>query len=182
MSRSARLSARRLSVHTVDLHDFEDTVIEEQDEAVLTVGTQLTLSCQQYVVHSATYQVPVFYFSVHKSGMYRHYSYQRWSFLNTAPDGQVLALTDIMSTTLFRPLALPDANTAHGITAPSAAFAMLSQGDHPTLGIPCWYLHPCHTAEVVGEILKELIIDDKGRSQRYLEAWFMVLGNMITWS
>ncbi|KAF8231848.1 hypothetical protein L208DRAFT_1398182, partial [Tricholoma matsutake] len=23
---------------------------------------------------------------------------------------------------------------------------LLSQGDHPTLGTPCWYLHPCQSA------------------------------------
>ena len=101
--------------------------------------------------------------------------------LDTAADGEIMGLADIMSTSLFRPLALPDPQHDHGIDAPGSAFALLSQGDHPTLGTPCWYLHPCHTAEVIGEILDELVTDGPQRFQRYLEAWFMVLGNMIEW-
>ena len=101
--------------------------------------------------------------------------------LDTAADGKIMSLADIMSTSLFRPRALPDPQHGHGIDVPGSAFALLSQGDHPTLGIPCWYLHPCHTADIVGEILDELVTDKRQRSQRYLEAWFMVLSNMIKW-
>ncbi len=54
---------------------------------------------------------------------------------------------------------------------------MLSQGDHPILGIPCWYLHPCHTAEMVEEIMKEAECDDP--EQRWLKAWFTVVGNVV---
>lgn len=55
---------------------------------------------------------------------------------------------------------------------------MLSQGDHPTLGTPCWYLHPCHTAEAVEEIMKEVNCEGD-RLLRWMEAWFTMLGNVI---
>lgn len=55
---------------------------------------------------------------------------------------------------------------------------MLSQGDHPTLNTPSWYLHPCHTAEVVGEIMKE-VDGNVDRPLRWLEAWLMMLANVV---
>lgn len=69
--------------------------------------------------------------------------------------------------------------TTFAVGTTDSAFAMLSQGDHPTLGIPCWYLHPCHTAEVVEEIMREVDHMESDRSLRWLEAWFMVLCNLV---
>ena len=51
-------------------------------------------------------------------------------------------------------------------------------GDHPTLGTPSWYFHPCHTADVVGEVLAEIEVD-RADELRWLEVWFMVMGNMV---
>ncbi len=81
-----------------------------------------------------------------------------------------------MRSALFRPQVLPssDRNT-FALTLPDSSFALLSQGDHPTLGTPSWYFHPCHTAEVVGEIVKSRQDD----ALRWLEAWFMVMGNIV---
>ena len=61
---------------------------------------------------------------------------------------------------------------------PDSTFSLLSQGDHPTLGTPCWYLHPCHTSEVVGEIMAEVDAGERD-AVRWLEAWFMVMSNMV---
>ena len=69
--------------------------------------------------------------------------------------------------------------TTFALDTPDSAFAMLSQGDHPTLGTPCWYLHPCHTAEVVEEIMREVEHGASERDVRWLEAWFMALGNLV---
>ena len=87
-----------------------------------------------------------------------------------------------MKTPLFRYRALPQLSpedSTFGVGLRDSAFSLLSQGDHPTLGTPCWYLHPCHTAEVVGEILAESELDGDKGVLRWLEAWFMVMGNMV---
>ena len=69
--------------------------------------------------------------------------------------------------------------TTFALETPDSPFAMLSQGDHPTLNTPCWYLHPCHTAEVVEEITQGMACDETSGPLRWLEAWFMVLGNVV---
>lgn len=101
-------------------------------------------------------------------------------FISGTTDGVPLALREITSSSLFRPQVLPNEQVPYGIHLSNSAFAMLSQGDHPVLGIPCWYLHPCHTADVVGEILNETEIGEKEYAIRYLEAWFMVMNNLVT--
>ncbi|KAG2369884.1 hypothetical protein BDR07DRAFT_1387296 [Suillus spraguei] len=63
--------------------------------------------------------------------------------------GSPLQLTDILQTCLLR--------------------------EHPTLGTPCWYFHPCETANAVQEILNET----ERRSVSWMEAWFTVLSTAI---
>ena len=93
--------------------------------------------------------------------------------------GSPLSLEEIMKSSLFRPLALPSADgNTFAVTLPESSFALLSQGDHPTLGTPSWYFHPCHTADVVGEVLAEIEVD-RADELRWLEVWFMVMGNMV---
>ncbi|KAJ3559834.1 hypothetical protein NM688_g97 [Phlebia brevispora] len=165
LSRSVTLPAQCPVEESDDVHEIQDVAVESMDEAALSVSVSATpVTCQQYVVYSATFQVPAFYFSVHRS------------------DGVGLSLEEIMSTPLFRPHVFPDTQTSHGVDVPGSAFALLSQGDHPTLDVPCWYLHPCHTAEVIDEILEEVKVNPSESSERYLEAWFMVVGNMINWN
>lgn len=80
---------------------------------------------------------------------------------------------------MFRPQALPstDGNT-FALTLPDSALALLSQGDHPTLGTPSWYFHPCQTSEMVGEIIAER--EDEGDDVlQWIETWFMVMGNIV---
>ncbi len=44
----------------------EETVEDDLDEATAPTGTEPVI-CQQYVVYSATFQVPTFYFTMHSS-------------------------------------------------------------------------------------------------------------------
>ncbi|KAL6299106.1 hypothetical protein BKA93DRAFT_808335 [Sparassis latifolia] len=143
-------------------HDISDV----DDNAALT-QTQSTgvLSTRQYVVHSPTFQVPAFYFTIHDSA------------------GSPLTLADIVTTPLFRRHALPETvSNSFAVSAPESLFPMLSQGDHPTLGTPAWYFHPCYTLESVAEVMMEVQQDEwttEQRLLRWLETWFMVLGNIV---
>ncbi|RDX53108.1 hypothetical protein OH76DRAFT_1494773 [Lentinus brumalis] len=160
LSRTRHLSGTphpRTDVGEAD--DFNHPSVEEDD--AVWHSTEESLTCNQYVVYSATFGVPAFYFTLHDRS------------------GSPLALEQVVQSALFRPNTLPspDGNT-FAVTLPHSAFSLLSQGDHPTLGTPSWYLHPCNTAEVVGEIMAEV---EEGRTNllRCMEAWFMVLGNIV---
>ncbi|KAF8211191.1 hypothetical protein K438DRAFT_1663590 [Mycena galopus ATCC 62051] len=119
-----------------------------------------TLTCKQYVVYSATFQVPAFYFTLHDAG------------------GSPLALDHLVCTTLFHRFAFEGTeSTSFGVSLPGSAFPLLSQGDHPTLGTPCWHFHPCESATAVDEVMTEL---GEQRTLRWLETWFMVLGQVVS--
>lgn len=67
----------------------------------------------------------------------------------------------------------------------AAPFPLLGQGEHPTLGTPSWYLHPCETSAAIKELLDDIIGDqwDEEDPQRglvrWLSTWFMVVGSII---
>ncbi|KAI1792942.1 hypothetical protein LXA43DRAFT_918166 [Ganoderma leucocontextum] len=150
------------AAHFADPDDGDSLVelVAEDDDATLDTSGEL-LTCKQCIVLSATFEVPTFYFTLHDAS------------------GSPLSLEEIMKSSLFRPHTLPSADgNTFAVTLPESSFALLSQGDHPTLGTPSWYFHPCHTADVVGEILAEI---GAGREDglRWLEAWFMVMGNIV---
>ena len=94
--------------------------------------------------------------------------------------GSVLSLDQILTTSLFYQERLP----SHGdsdivLSLNGSAFPMLSQGDHPVLGTPCWYLHPCETARAVDELQQNLGLMDGDDKERWLELWFMLVGNVV---
>ncbi|KAF8913829.1 hypothetical protein CPB84DRAFT_1840622 [Gymnopilus junonius] len=137
---------------------------EEEDEATAQPA-QPILTAREFVVYSASFSVPAFYFTIHDT--------------NGAP----LSLMDILRTSLFKS-DLPGGSEAtdFALTFPSASFPLLSQGDHPTLGTPCWYLHPCESDTAVGEFLREVEQPDwneESRLVRWLELWLMVVGSVL---
>ncbi|KAI0721900.1 hypothetical protein C8T65DRAFT_565217 [Cerioporus squamosus] len=160
LSRTVHLPAishRRLNIAEDD--DTNEPTVEE-DDAEWHVSEE-SLTCNQYVVYSATFGVPAFYFTLHDRS------------------GSPLALEQVVQSALFQPDTLPSPNgNTFAVTLPDSAFSLLSQGDHPTLCTPSWYLHPCNTAEVVSEIMAQV---EEGRTNlsRWMEIWFMVMGNIV---
>ena len=178
LSRTVHLPSRPVQFTEREDEDGLVELIAEDDDATLGARVDL-LTCRQYVVHSATFGVPTFYFTLHDaSACPISYSIST-SLIGSNIGGSPLPLEEITKSSLFRADTLPaaDGNT-FAVTLPESSLALLSQGDHPTLGTPSWYFHPCHTAEVVGEILAETDVkqDDV---LRWLEVWFMVMGNIV---
>ncbi|TFK43610.1 hypothetical protein BDQ12DRAFT_187372 [Crucibulum laeve] len=157
----------RTTIHTrpIPAHDLADE--ETEDDATVTIHpTHEQLTCKQYVVYSASFQVPAFYFTIHNS------------------NGSPLPLSEIVKSSLFK-LGVPDGShaTTFALTMPTSSFPLLSQGDHPILGTPCWYLHPCESANAVQELMREVqqdTWDEITRLVRWLEMWFMVLGGAVS--
>ncbi|EIN10704.1 hypothetical protein PUNSTDRAFT_65754, partial [Punctularia strigosozonata HHB-11173 SS5] len=120
---------------------------------------------QQDIVYSPTFRIPTFYFTISNA------------------HGVPLNLDNVVRIGLLRSDAVQDAHrTVFALTRPSAPFPLLTQGDHPVRGFPAWYLHPCETAAAVNEIVGELnqdAVSDLDRDVRWLEAWFVLLGNVV---
>lgn len=53
--------------------------------------------------------------------------------------------------------------------------ALLSQGEHPLLGVSSWYLHPCKTASVMEAILPK----EEEECHQYLKAWLALYGSFV---
>ncbi|KAJ7904436.1 hypothetical protein B0H14DRAFT_2662861 [Mycena olivaceomarginata] len=142
--------------HTRRVAEADSDADTDSDDATATTP-QETLTCKQYIVYSATFQVPAFYFTLHDAA------------------GSPLALDDLVRTTLFHRFAFEGTeSTSFGVSLPGSAFPLLSQGDHPTLGTPCWYFHPCESAAAVEEIMAE-----RTSESQWLEIWLMVCGQVV---
>lgn len=63
MARSTVLTRHTLQQQALE---DEDTFVDVPDAATASVDTE-PLICQQYVVYSASFQVPTFYFTMHSS-------------------------------------------------------------------------------------------------------------------
>jgi ubiquitin-like-conjugating enzyme ATG10 len=100
-------------------------------------------------------------------------------------DGSPLTLEEIMNTSILRRHALPEIQvTPYALVQPDASFPLLSQGDHPTLGTPGWFIHPCGTACAIGELLGERQKAEGmpgvgGDCLDWLETWFMMIENIV---
>ncbi|KIY73684.1 hypothetical protein CYLTODRAFT_416714 [Cylindrobasidium torrendii FP15055 ss-10] len=142
----------------MNLETVEDVTAEDEATAPIPPHACTSLTWRQYVAYSDTFHVPVFYFSVHDA------------------NGSPLSLLELIQTSIFRAeLQTGTQKTDFGLSRAGSTFPLLSQGDHPTLGIPCWYLHPCETGRAVAELLGE----DDSSALRWLEMWFVVLGTAI---
>ncbi|KZO93285.1 hypothetical protein CALVIDRAFT_540266 [Calocera viscosa TUFC12733] len=128
------------------------------------------LMVEEHIVYSPTFQVPAFYF--------------------TASDesGAPLSLNSIIRSPLFHfpiPLSSLDVQP-HKVDLPgsdgsedAAPVPLLTQGEHPTTGQICWYLHPCETSPAVKELLDHREEPPKGGWElEWLKAWFVVLGRV----
>ncbi len=107
-------------------------------------------------------------------------------------DGSPLSLGRLVQTNLFKLDALAGASVHETHIEPrdstlplnqerGAVFPLLSQGEHPTLQIPCWYFHPCETGVAVGELLAVGIQNAAERKTlcHWLEAWMAMLGTVV---
>ncbi|KAI6047262.1 hypothetical protein EDC04DRAFT_3102153 [Pisolithus marmoratus] len=144
---------------------MEESFLEPADSAAAAPTFAGEVLCHQYVVLSPTFRVPTFYFSAHDSS------------------GTPLTLTDVLQLPLFRRDAFEGAQvTAFSVEQTCASFPLLSFGDHPTLNVQCWYLHPCGTSAAVEEILdaaEEGDGEEQQRHLRWLEAWFTLLSSLL---
>jgi hypothetical protein len=90
-----------------------------------------------------------------------------------------------MQTSLFK-LKPPNGSetTNYALTLPSMSFPVISHGEHPTTGLPCWYFHPCESEQAVNEFMQEEEKElaqwgEAARLGRWLEIWLMIVGSIL---
>ena len=84
-----------------------------------------------------------------------------------------------MQTSFFK-LEPPNGSEAtnYSLTLPTKSFPVISHGEHPTTGLPCWYFHPCESEKAVNEFMQEEDTE-AGSLGRWLEIWLMIVGSIL---
>lgn len=142
----------------------DEAPIEEYDpEALVTpVGKndrERVVQCD--VVYSPSYQVPVLYLT------FAHCSTNP-SVPLPSPDGVYEILVPAGFKTAMRSVGLMGA---------------LSMAEHPVVGSPAYFIHPCHTQEAMSPLLENATLDSSDVNHRkatnYLMLWFGVIGASV---
>ncbi|KAH9523450.1 E2-like conjugating enzyme atg10 [Bulinus truncatus] len=107
-----------------------------------------TLTYEYHVIYSESYAVPVLYFNIYKS------------------DGGLLPLDEIWKL-------CPSYFHAY---LQENKWATLTQQDHPILGHPFVQLHPCHTAELMAQVMRKTVT---GIKQNYLVTWLSTVCPLV---
>lgn len=188
-----------------DLWDEEElagpAIVEEEDTSALPLPSA-HLSDERCIVNlwiclSPTYHVPVLYFSAHLTCKSLSLGYRR-AFADPSsllPAGSPLTLDQILRSTIFHcpdpstypfsTLPPPSSESSTTLTDPSPSFPFLSQGEHPTLGMPAWFLHPCETEAIMRDVLGSVEVqgvresEGEGWRGKWLETWLMVVGSVV---
>ncbi|KAF9780247.1 hypothetical protein BJ322DRAFT_1012616 [Thelephora terrestris] len=146
------------------LDETVEILVEEDDSAAVNSSPNF-LSWDQYIVYSPSFGVPAFYFIV-------------WD-----QQGVQLTLDQLLQSGVFRfDSSTKLDKTPFGVSEPGSAFPLLSQGDHPVLGIRCWHFHPCESSTAVDELVNDVIIPTASEDDRlrcWMEMWFLVLGSAV---
>lgn len=170
----------------------EEELVEPQDESTtpaLAPGFD-GLYFHESIVWHPTYMVPAYYFQAVDSG--EHILDFPRARINPAiaVGGSPATLAQIVSTDRFKRRTLLDSSlditnsvVQHKETE-NAQFPLLSSGDHPILGTPHWYFHPCETSPAIKELLDQSPIADWDPNNtdslvRWLKAWFAVLSAAV---
>ena len=153
-----------------DLNDDDDDDDGESDPAVALQQTPevpapgwTAAQCEWHVLWSSAFRVPVVHYSL------------------AAADGSALAFA--------AELAHADRlAAAHGgpqtlDSTPTGAAAYITSGEHPVLGAPFWFLHPCRTAAAMDRLAALAAAHgtpaDTWRRTHYLAAWLSWAAPMV---
>lgn len=109
------------------------------------------------IVYSTSYGVPVLYFNVY------------------SPEGSLLLLHQVIE--------LLSNTNANFNCSQIDKWTFITQGEHPFLGIPFFYLHPCKTGEFMAQVFEST--QGKGKTSeeslhdKYLVSWLSFFGPLV---
>jgi ubiquitin-like-conjugating enzyme ATG10 len=128
-------------------NDIQEDQIEEIEDPASVTRTQISKGNPAYyvfeyhIVYSTTYRVPVLYFNAYKA------------------DSSLLTLDEVWDE--LQPTEMTEDNK----------WSFITQGEHPLLGIPFFFIHPCQTQQLMQQIKTMHGEDNK---PRYLLPWLSV--------
>ena len=108
------------------------------------------IQIEYHAVYSHTYQVPVLYLTACRS------------------DGQRLSLEEIWSL----------APCVHHTRLAAAMWSTVTEGEHPVLGTPFYFVHPCHTGQVMATVMGAAGGERTGVVD-YLTSWLSMFGPLV---
>ncbi|KAM6919160.1 ubiquitin-like-conjugating enzyme ATG10 [Xenentodon cancila] len=134
-----------------DIRDVSNDLISDEDDATCSVteGSSQVLQFEYHVLFSCSYSTPVLYFRA------------------STLEGRNLTLKEVWSSThpnFRRPLQQSPLNT-------------ISQQEHPILGQPFFFLHPCRTEKFMRPVMQVSL--DQDRPVNYVVAWLSVVGPVV---
>ena len=125
--------------------DFEENLLEQEDVAERRSEDIRDVATLEYhLLYSLSYQVPIIYFNA-------------WR-----PNGTLLGIEEIWA------LACPTQREALN----EARWGAISQQDHPILGTPYYFFHPCNSAQLIANIAR----DDRANK---VIAWLSVVAPLV---
>lgn len=136
---------------SIDLENDSDMEAEKEDDYCCTVSTVMKpsgcISCEYHVVYSNSYKSPVLYFNMYTT------------------DGKLLTLDQIWKLVPRQEQERLEGNL----------WSLVSQSEHPILGRPFYFIHPCHTAKMMAKLLS-IRSSSMGN---YVLTWLSAVGPMI---
>ncbi|XP_032421214.1 ubiquitin-like-conjugating enzyme ATG10 isoform X2 [Xiphophorus hellerii] len=124
---------------------------EEEDDGSYTVtnSSSLVLQYEYHILFSCSYGAPVLYFRAFTL------------------EGRSLALEEMWSTI----------HPNYRLCLQNCPLNAISQQEHPLLGQPFFFFHPCRTEEFMGPVLQAA--PDQGRPVNYVLSWLSVVGPVV---
>ncbi|XP_008431775.1 ubiquitin-like-conjugating enzyme ATG10 isoform X1 [Poecilia reticulata] len=124
---------------------------EEQDDGSYTVtdSSSRVVQYEYHILFSCSYGAPVLYFRAFTL------------------EGKSLALEEMWSTI----------HPNYRLRLQNCPLSAISQQEHPLLGQPFFFLHPCRTEEFMGLVLQA--VQDQGRPVNYVLSWLSVVGPVV---
>lgn len=131
--------------------DDEDNAVQKTPVSEDGGAASHKIIAEYSVVWSSSYQVPVLYFSL-------------WEEHGTKRSSLTEGISEVVHS-FEKHVGFEDNPEVIKMNA------LLSQGEHPLLGVPAWYLHPCKT----GNVMETIVPRDEWFN--YLKAWLALYGS-----
>ncbi|PFX32178.1 ubiquitin-like-conjugating enzyme ATG10 [Stylophora pistillata] len=132
--------------------------VEEDDNDSVTSGqlesdiNKTFLKYEYHVIYSTSYGVPVLYFTASRQ------------------DGKLVSLEEVWKS-------VPD---VYHERLEFEKWTLLTQQEHPHLGVPFYQLHPCHTADMMKKIASVAEEQENHVSNaNYLVTWLSTVGPIV---
>lgn len=146
--------AQHLAHGCSETETYGDLSSTEEDEAAIHHSRQLhkNPTVEYHIIHSPSYRVPVLYF-----------------FLSHLPT------TDFKGIDAVYEYLVPQHRL--GEMKDVGVLGALGMANHPVTDLPCFWVHPCNTAEAMSEILSS--VKHAVTPEKYLMIWLGLVGSAV---